>query len=205
MSDQDDGQVTRLLHDVSQKRSGSQEALMEVVYAELRSIARRQMSSVRPGAPLQPTALVHEAYIRLFGKVEASWENRGHFFWAAARAMRDILVEHARQCASQKRGGRFRRVALTEDIVLRTQSDEILALDEALNCLEREYPDAAQVVVLRFFGGMNHSEVATSLGLSEPTVRRRWSLARAWLHKAMTDDQVPPLDSGRQLIVFSTI
>jgi RNA polymerase sigma factor (TIGR02999 family) len=201
----DEGQVTKLLRNVSNRHPGAQAALIDVVYAELRSIAQRQMSSVGPAAPLQPTALVHEAYLRLFGKVEVHWENRGHFFWAAARAMRDTLVEHARKCASRKRGGQFRRVTLTDDIVLKKQSDELLALDEAIKCLEQEYPDVAKVVVLRFFGGMNHSEVATALGLSEPTVRRRWSMARAWLHKAMAHDGGSPPDSLDHVSAYSPV
>lgn len=202
MSEQTQGQVTRLLREVSHQHPGAREALMSLVYAELRSIARRQMSKVGPAAPLQPTALVHEAYLRLFGKVEARWENRAHFFWAAARAMRDILVEHARQCASQKRGGRFRRVPLPEDIALQKQSDELLVLDDAINNLERDYPDVAKVVILHFFGGMTHPEVASALELSEPTVRRRWSFARAWLHRALVEEGNWPPDSASPMSAF---
>ena len=186
MSDGSPGEVTVLLRAVAEGQPGAADDLLTLVYGELRSIARREMSRAVPDELLQPTALVHEAYVRLFGKTVLDWKNRGHFYWAAARAMRDILVEHARRCQAIKRGGNRRRVAFDEDVAVWQQSEQLLTLSEALERLEQAHPQHARVVLLRMFGGLNHEETAALIGVSEQTVRRRWTFARAWLHRAIS-------------------
>jgi RNA polymerase sigma factor (TIGR02999 family) len=181
--------VTRI---IQAAQAGSQEAaaqLLPLVYAELRQLAHTRMRRQAPGQTLEPTALVHEAYLRLVGKSALPVESRKHFFFAAARAMRDILVERARSKAGPKRGGGRRRVELTEDIALNEPpTEEVLALPEALEELEKADPLKAQIVNLRYFTGLNMSEIAEVLGLSERTVHRHWRFARAWL-KGQLDKQ----------------
>lgn len=180
--------LTRLLSGVHEGQPGAADQLMKLVYSELRQIAQRKMTQLPASHTLQPTALVHEAFIRLFGNDKPSWENRHHFFWAAARAMRDILVERARQHRAQKRGGDRTRVELTENLTLTIESDELVALNEAIERLGNTNAAAARVVMLRFFGGLNHDQTASALGISSATVRRLWTFARAWLHKELTHD-----------------
>ena len=156
--------------------------LLPVVYAELRRLARDRLAQLPPGQTLQPTALVHEAYLRLLGKADVQFEGRRHFFFAAARAMRDILVERARRKAGPRHGGGRQRVELSEAIALaEPPPEEVLALHEALEQLEREDPLKARVVDLRYFTGMSMKETADVLGLSERTLARHWRFTRAWL------------------------
>src|SRR5262245_23943694 len=181
------GPITQALAAI---RAGDDEAvarLLPLVYDELRSMARRLMSRESPGQTLQPTALVHEAYLRLFGDHPVSWENRAHFFVAAATAMRRILVERARRRRAERHGGGRRRVTLDEGAV---PSDppaaELLALDEALTRLEEEDARAARIVHLRYFAGLGITETARMMGISTATVSREWTYARAWLRREMT-------------------
>jgi RNA polymerase sigma factor (TIGR02999 family) len=156
--------------------------LLPLVYDELRKLAKARMAHLPPGQTLQPTALVHEAYLRLLGKRDLHLEGRRHFFFAAARAMRDILVEQARSKAGPKRGGDLRRVALDDaDTPGATTPDEVLALNEALSDLETKDPLKAQIVNLRYFTGMSAAETAEVLGMSERTLHRHWRFIRAWL------------------------
>ena len=166
-------------------QAGDREAadrLLPLVYDELRKLARSRLARLPPGQTLQPTALVHEAYLRLLGKQDLQLESRRHFFFAAARAMRDILVEQARSKAGPRRGGDRRRVELQEGTVaVEPPVDDVLALHEALADLEKEDPLKAEIVNLRYFAGMSVPEAAQVLGMSERTLHRHWRFIKAWL------------------------
>jgi RNA polymerase sigma factor (TIGR02999 family) len=156
--------------------------LLPAVYAELRRLAAVLSSRLPPGQTLQPTALVHEAYLRLVRDHDPGWQGRRHFFAAAAQAMRQILVDQARRKASAKRGGRGRRVDLTEDLALiEPPAEDVLALDEAVNALRAEEPHLAELVLLRYYTGLSVEETAGVVGRSVSTVTREWRQARAWL------------------------
>ena len=179
--------------------SGDSEAaarLLPLVYRELRDLAGLLMARKRPGETLQPTALVHEAYLRLVRKGGAGRHGRAYFFAAASRAMRDILVEAARRKASLKRGGGRRRVDMDvgEQPVEGPRPDDMLALDAALEKLESEDPRKGQIVHLRFFAGLEIAEIAELLEISEATVKREWRYVRAWLRRELSGD---PTGSGR--------
>lgn len=180
------GRITRLL---LAARSGDQEAfdaLLPLVYDELRGLARNRMRAERAEHTLSPTALVHEAYLKLLGYEDVAWQNRAHFFAVAARAMRQILVDHARRRTRQKRGGN--RVRVTLEPRMRTFDPaprEIVDLDQALSRLEEEHERRARVVVCRFFGGMQVDETAEALGVSAATVKRDWAAARVWLNREL--------------------
>jgi RNA polymerase sigma factor (TIGR02999 family) len=173
--------------------------LLPLVYARLRALAGRRMRHERADQTLQPTALVHEAYVRLVDATRLqSWDGRWHFFAAAAEAMRRILVEHARRRARLKRGGRGHRRVGLEDLVLTTadRPDELVALDDALTGLAAAHPEKAQLVKLRYFGGLTQPEAAEALGVSTSTADRHWAYAKAWLRRHMTagDGGAPPVD-----------
>jgi RNA polymerase sigma factor (TIGR02999 family) len=175
-------QVTALLEAARGGDDGSLERLLPVVYADLRAVAEREMRREAAGHTLQPTALVHEAYLRLAGAA-ANAGDRTHFLAIAARAMRQVLVDHARRRDAAKRGGGAPPVTLTDAVGAGPLDlDELLALDRALDTLD---PRKRQVVECRFFAGMEESEIATALGLSERTVRRDWAKARAWLYREL--------------------
>jgi RNA polymerase sigma factor (TIGR02999 family) len=181
------GDITRILAEL--RDAGPEEALdrlVPVVYAELRVIARAHLRRERPDHTLPPTALLHEAYLRLLGSKYPPWNDRRHFFHAAAQAMRRILVEHARKRARVKRGGNPVRVSLS-GIEPASEQDQaqLLALDDAIRRLEEQDPQAAEVVHLRFFAGLSVEETAGALGVSERTVKREWAFARAWLYDAL--------------------
>jgi RNA polymerase sigma-70 factor (ECF subfamily) len=162
---------------------------MPLVYNELRRVARRYLRSERPDHTLQPTALVHEAYIRLLGQREIMWQNRAHFFGVAAQLMRRILVDHARAHQAEKRGGHKQKVPLDEALEYTAdKSAELVALDEALDRLAARDPRQARVVELRFFAGLTEQETAELLGISVRTVKRDWDVARAWLYKEINED-----------------
>jgi len=159
-------------------------SLVPAVYSQLRRLARRHMAQEREGHTLQTTALVHEAYLRLFGAGEVRFESREQFFRAAAEAMRRILIEHARGRASVKRGGRHARVPLDlADAAVQMDRDDILALDELIEKLGQQSPDAATVVRLRFYAGLTVDEAANALGVNPRTVDREWKFAKAWLFR----------------------
>jgi len=174
--------LTRILRESRAGRTGAAEELAALLYDELRALARQELAGERPEHTLQPTALVHEAYLRLVGGDGGSFENRAHFFGAAATAIRRVLVDHARRRARAKRGGGMAQLALDEVDPAQPISDaELLGLDEALARLGELDPTKARIVELRFFAGMSVEELARALELSESTVRRHWRMARAWL------------------------
>lgn len=176
-------QITTLLHEAGEGDSAAASELLPLVYQELRSLAEARMRKTPPGQTLQPTALVHEAYVRVMGSTDPGWEDRGHFFFAAARAMHDILVEAARRKASVKRGGDRRRVDMRAlDQTLSAPVDDMIALSESLQKLEAEYPRKYRVVMLRFFAGLTQEEIALAMGVTERTVRQDWRIARTLLH-----------------------
>jgi RNA polymerase sigma factor (TIGR02999 family) len=174
--------VTRILSAVEQGDVGASEQLLPLVYDELRKLAAQRLAQEKPGQTLQATALVHEAYLRLVGGNDPGWDSRGHFFAAAAEAMRRILVDHARRKQAEKRGGLLERHELEAvDIAAATPSEDLLALDEALMKLEAEDPAKARLVKLRYFAGLSEEQAAQVLGLSRATVQRHWRYARVWL------------------------
>ena len=181
--------VTQILSRVDQGDLSAAEQLLPLVYDELRKLAAARLAHERPGQTLQATALVHDAYIRLVDVEKAQhWNSRGHFFAAASEAMRRILVENARQKQSLKRGGDRKRVELDVSIVAQDGlSPDLIALDEALTQLEREAPQKAELVKLRFFGGLSIDEASAAMGLSSATVKRYWTYARAWLYGRLKD------------------
>jgi RNA polymerase sigma factor (TIGR02999 family) len=179
--------VTQLLHAAQAGEPEAAARLLPLVYDELRKLARQRLAHLPPGQTLQPTALVHEAYLRLVGKPDLQIEDRHHFFFVAARAMRDILVEQTRQKSGPKRGGGRQRVQLTDAIALNVPlTDDVLALNEALKELEQQDPIKGRIVELRYFGGMSVEETAIALGLSERTVHRHWRFIKAWLKDRLT-------------------
>lgn len=181
--------VSAILHAIEVGDAQASAALLPIVYEQLRAMAARRIAAEAPGQTLQATALVHEAYVRLVGNKEVCWDSRGHFFAAAAEAMRRILIERARARNRQKRGGgRRRRVALTAvDFAVESVPDEILDLDEALGKLAAEDPVKADLVKLRFFGGLSMREAAEILKISTTTADRYWAYARAFLYCEIAD------------------
>ncbi|MGD8321085.1 MAG: ECF-type sigma factor [Gemmatimonadota bacterium] len=178
--------VTRLLRRLKESRPAAMEALIPVVYEELRRTARRELARRRPGDTLDTTALVHEAYLKLAGTEDPSWNDRKHFFAVAATAMRHIIVDYARQRKTAKHGGALRRVSLDERRLLPDeQAAEILELDEALDRLAGLNVRLSQVVECRFFGGLTVPETAAVLGRSPRTINRDWEKAKAWLYREL--------------------
>lgn len=193
MTDEQAGLVTQMLKQVSAGDPRAASELLPLVYAELRKLAQSRMAKTPPGNTLQPTALVHEAYMRMVGSDAPSWNSRGHFFAAAAQAMRQILVEQVRRKASLKRGGEFDRVAVDPgELAIAEPSEDILALDEALKELEKRDPRKAQLVNLRFFAGLTTEEAAAALGISVPTAERDWRFVKALLHSQLSDTDSSP-------------
>ena len=176
------GEATLLLAAVEQGDAKAADKLLELVYEELRALAAGKMAHELPGQTLQPTALVHEAWLRLIGSENPSFQNRAHFFSAAAEAMRRILIERARRRMTLRRGGTYQRVNIEKCDLATPETDaELLAVDEALGELTREYPVQAEVVKLRYFGGRKNEEIAQLLGISISTVKNYWAFSRAWL------------------------
>lgn len=188
----DSAPITEILALVASGDAKAERDLLDMVYAELHHLAQRKLARERPDHTLQATALVNEAYLRLFGTTARTrFENRGHFFGAAAEAMRRILVDQARRSKAQKRGGAARRVPLTEldDVADSASTDRhTIAVSEALEELEARDPRAALVVKLRFFVGLTLAETATSLDLAPSTVSADWTVARAWLQYRLSSD-----------------
>lgn len=187
--------VTQLLAAVGggDKRAASE--LLPLVYEELRRLARANMRKESEGHTLQPTALVHEAYMRLVGGADVKWDNRGHFFGAAARAMRRILVERARAKGRIKRGGERKRVELADEMMaVKPESTDLLELDAALDRLEKYDSRKCEVVMLRYFAGLSIEETAAAMSLSPATIKNEWAFARAWLHRELEKQRAEAAD-----------
>jgi len=175
-------QITQVLQAIDRSESGAAEKLLPLVYEDLRRLATARMANEMSGQTLQPTALVHEAWLRLVTDEDRTWQNRAHFFGAAAEAMRRILIEKARRKSRLKRGGGQAQLNIDElELAGTTPDDKVLLINEALECLEALDSEAARVVVLKFFGGLTRQEVAENLNISERIVDRQWYYARAWL------------------------
>ena len=181
--------VTRVLDAIAQGDPQAAEQLLPLVYDELRRLAAQKLAQEAPGQTLQATALVHEAYLRLVDGAKAQdWNGRGHFFAAAAEAMRRILVDQARRKQADKHGGGRLRVDLPADLAApEARSDDLVALDEALSRLESHDPDAARLVKLRYFAGLSHQDAAAALGISRGAADRLWALGRAWLFRQLSN------------------
>ncbi|TVQ33401.1 MAG: sigma-70 family RNA polymerase sigma factor [Phycisphaeraceae bacterium] len=191
--------VTRILETLRSGDDRAGEELLPLVYDELRALARARLARTPPGNTLQPTALVHEAYMRLIGEEDPGWENRAHFFGAAAQAMRDILVEQARRKATLKRGGGRRAIDLDHaEPAIESPVIDMLALDEALRSLEASEPRAHQVVMLHFFAGLTMEQTAQAVGVSERTAAREWRYARAKLKKELDGGSLPGVGAGEE-------
>jgi RNA polymerase sigma factor (TIGR02999 family) len=181
--------ATRLMIAASDGDAAAAERLLPLVYQQLRAAAQLQMATERPGHTLQATALVHEAFLKLVGDRDLSWQNRRHFYVAAAEAMRQILLDHARSRGRLKRGGGRRRVPLSmADVAESWNLEETVSLDEALHRLEAQDGDIAEVVRLRFYAGLSIEQTAEALDISPATVKRRWEFGRTWLYRELGKD-----------------
>jgi RNA polymerase sigma factor (TIGR02999 family) len=182
--------VTRILNAIEGGDTRAADELLPLVYEELRLLAAQKLSHEPPGQTLQATALVHEAYIRLVGAEAQDWRSRGHFFKAAAEAMRRILVDNARRKKSSKRGGAPQRVNLDDaDLAIEGPSGDLVALDEALDRLANEDQKIAELIKLRYFAGLKLDQIATIMGLGRRTADRYWALGRAWLYQQITQEE----------------
>jgi RNA polymerase sigma factor (TIGR02999 family) len=181
------GDVTRILAGIEQGDPTAAERLLPLVYEELRSLAAQRLAREKPGQTLQATALVHEAYLRLVDVKQAQhWNSRGHFFSAAAEAMRRLLVEKARRKKRVRHGGGRHRIDLDTELYVSNEADDsLLALDEAVSRLAAEEPETAEVVKLRYFAGLTIEQTAAAMNISVRTVNRHWTYARAWLYEQL--------------------
>lgn len=180
-------QVTQLLAQLGGGNRAVVDELTPLVYRELKRIAGGQLRNERPGHTLQATALVHEAYLKLVDQRDVSWQNRAHFFGVAAQAMRRILMDYAKSKVRDKRGGGMHQTTLDEGLVVSAdRASNLVVIDEALTRLEQLDPRQAKVVELRFFGGLSVEETAEAMGISAPTVKREWAMARAWLYRELS-------------------
>jgi RNA polymerase sigma factor (TIGR02999 family) len=178
--------ITQVLQAIGRGEGHASEELLPLVYEELRSLAAARMAQEQPGQTLQATAMVHEAWLRLVADGARTWENRAHFFGAAAEAMRRILIERARRKSALKRGGDLARVDIEGlDLAAAGADDKILLINEALEKLQAQDPAKARIVMLKFFGGLTNGEVAQSLGVNERTVERQWAFAKTWMYQAI--------------------
>lgn len=185
-------EVTRILERVGNGVAGASDELLPLVYEQLRGLAEAQMAREPAGHTLQPTALVHEAYLRLVGDGEERWSSRGHFYGAAAHAMRRILVERARRYRSVRHGGGHPRVPLEEaEGTIDADRTDLLALDDALTQLQQQDARLGDIVVYRYFGGLTNEQTAELMGISTRTVRREWSYARLWLYRLIEGQEAP--------------
>ncbi len=181
------GEVTLLLAELQKGNKKAEEKLIPLVYGELRRLAAHYLRGERQGHTLQPTALVHEAYLRLTQMQDVNWQNRSHFFALAAQLMRRILVDHARANRAKKRGGSNEALSLDDAIVFSgPRSEQLIELDDALNRLAQRDSRQSRIVELRFFGGLSEEETGVLLGISTRTVKRDWRIAKAWLYQEMT-------------------
>jgi RNA polymerase sigma factor (TIGR02999 family) len=181
--------VTQVLQAIGRNEEGAAEKLLPLVYAELRRLAAGRMAHELADQTLQPTALVHEAWLRLVGDGDRTWQNRAHFFGAAAEAMRRILIERARHKSRLKHGGGQARLNIEDlELAQTTPDDKVLLVDEALMRLKVEDPELERIVVLKFFGGLSNEEIAETVGLSKRTLDRQWAYARAWLFRNISQE-----------------
>lgn len=182
-------ELTQMLIQLSEGKSQVIDDILPLVYQELRSLAGNYLRRERADHTLQPTALVHEAYIKLIDQTQVKWQNRAHFFGIAANIMRRILVDHARKHGAHKRGGDAEKMPLEEEILIVSEgkSAELLALDEALENLAKLDPQKSKIVELRYFGGLSIEETAEVIGVSVPTINRQWRMARAWLFNEISN------------------
>ena len=181
--------VTQVLNRVSEGDRGAAEELLPLVYEDFRSLAKMYMSRESYSHTLQPTALVHEAFLKLIDQTRVDWQGRTHFFAVGAQAMRRILVDHARRKRREKHGGTLDRIELDDDVALSPQSDQdVLALEEALEKLETVDERQSKIVELRFYAGLTVKEVAEVLGVSKRTIEAEWTMVRAWLRKELSAD-----------------
>jgi RNA polymerase sigma factor (TIGR02999 family) len=175
--------ITQILRAIGNGDGQAAEELLPLVYDELRKLAAARMANEQPGQTLQATAIVHEAWLRLVASGARTWQNRAHFFGAAAEAMRRILIENARRKSAIKRGGGQLRVDIEGlDLADASPDDKILLIDDALQKLEIESPEKAKIVVLKFFGGLTNQQIAENLNTTERTIERHWAFAKAWLY-----------------------
>ncbi len=186
--------VTRIVEAIGQGDAKAADDLLALVYGELRTLAAHKMAGESPGQTLQPTALVHEAWLRLTGNPDAKWDGRAHFFAAAAEAMRRILIDSARRKSAQKHGAGLDRVDLDDaDLAATADNTTLLLINDALEILALEDLESAEVVKLRFFVGLTNEEVAAAMGISERTAKRYWTFARAWLYDQLSrNDSIQP-------------
>ncbi len=185
------GELTLLLERAGRGDPTAARELLPLVYQQLRASAAKKMAAERSDHTLQPTALVHEAYIRLVGQGQVTWDGRAHFYFAAAEAMRRILIEHARARGRQKRSGDWRRVTLDSVNLAEKNApiEEIVSVDEAICRMEERDERMAKIVRLRFFAGLSVQETAAALGVTDRTIRREWAVARAWLYKFLAEEK----------------
>lgn len=192
---QEASDISRLLHEASYGRSDAFDRLFPLIYEELKKLARHRLRTERDGHTLNTTALVHEAYLKLVDQSRVEWSGRQHFFAVASEAMRRILIDYARRRQAGKRGGNQSQVPLeeaediatTDEALTDAQAGELIAFDDALQRLAAFNPQGARVVQYRFFGGLEHQQIADLLGTSERTVRRSWTVAKAWLRRELGD------------------
>lgn len=198
MSAGSDAQITHVLLKAGAGDPQAAEELLPLVYEQLRSLARAKLAHEAPGHTLQPTALVHEAYLRLIGEQDPGWNSRGHFFGAAARAMRRILIDQARRKKRLRHGGAHERVGLADvDFGVQAPRDDLLAIDEALSRLEAVDARKGQIVNLRYFAGLTGRETAEALGISVATVEREWQFCRRWLFTELNGSDLERERNGR--------
>ncbi len=184
--------VTQLLETFEPGDRHAGEQLFADVYTELRALAARYMHGERQNHTLQPTALVHEAYLKLLGQTRVDWRGRAHFLGIAAQSMRQILVDHARRRGAAKRGGDRHRIALDDNLVVESHRDvDLLALEDALTKLAKLDPRQVQMIELRFFAGLSIAEVAKVMGMSKRSAEREWTMVRAWLRRELSTRDVP--------------
>jgi RNA polymerase sigma factor (TIGR02999 family) len=182
--------VTQVLQAIGRGDGRASDELLPLVYDELRRLAAARMAQEAAGQTLQPTALVHEAWLRMVKDGERNWQNRAHFFGAAAEAMRRILIENARRKSRLKRGGDQARIDIEQlELAATTPDDKVLLIDDALERLQAEDPEKARIVVLKFFGGLTNQEVAENLGVTERTIERQWAFAKAWLFRSIHEQR----------------
>jgi RNA polymerase sigma factor (TIGR02999 family) len=190
------GGVTRLLEAWQAGDDRALDELMALVYGELRRLAERYLHRERAGHTFEAHDLIHEAFLRLVDQRQVDWRNRSHFFAIAAQSMRRVLVDHARRRKAGRRGGEVRQLVPADESELAVETGtDLLALDDALTDLAAIDPELARVVELRYFGGFDHDEIAELLGVSNPTIRRRWRLAKAWLYRRLSGGE-PPSDDN---------